>query len=116
MTQVRAHSLIPTKLITQYILDCPSLTQYRLDKVAEAGLKIWITELTINSSDEHGKAAALEQLLTLFFSHPAVNGIILWHFWDGSNWHQTEALFTGPTIAVSDHSNRLSPNRIQTLP
>lgn len=72
--------------------------KYRLDKVAEAGLKIWATELTVDAADEHKKAAALENLLTMFFSHPAVEGVILWHFWDGSNWHQNEALFNGPGI------------------
>lgn len=72
--------------------------KYRLDKVAEAGLKIWATELTVDAADEHKKAKALENLLTMFFSHPAVEGVILWHFWDGSNWHQNEALFNGPGI------------------
>lgn len=76
-------------------------SQYRLDKVAEAGLKIWATELTVDAADEHKKAAALENLLTVFFSHPAVEGVILWHFWDGSNWHQNEALFNGPGITVA---------------
>lgn len=37
----------------------------------------------------------------MFFSHPAVEGVILWHFWDGSNWHQNEALFNGPGITVA---------------
>ncbi|XP_061166383.1 uncharacterized protein LOC133175304 [Saccostrea echinata] len=72
--------------------------KYRLDKVAEAGLKIWITELTVGAADDNKKAAALENLMTMFFSHPAVEGVILWHFWDGSNWHQDEALFNGPGI------------------
>lgn len=76
-------------------------SQYRLDKVAEAGLKIWATELTVDAADEHKKAKALENLLTMFFSHPAVEGVILWHFWDGSNWHQNEALFNGPGMTVS---------------
>lgn len=56
--------------------------QYRLDKVAEAGLKIWITELTVSENDANKKAVALENLMTLFFSHPAVEGIMLWGFWD----------------------------------
>ncbi|XP_056008704.1 uncharacterized protein LOC125664271 [Ostrea edulis] len=72
--------------------------KYRLDKVAEAGLKIWITELTIDATDENKKAAALENLMKMFFSHPAVEGVIIWHFWNGSNWHDNEALFRGPGI------------------
>jgi endo-1,4-beta-xylanase len=71
--------------------------------VAEAGLNIWITELTIDAKDDNKKAATLENLLKLFFSHPAVEGVILWHFWDGSNWHDNEALFRGPAITVKMH-------------
>lgn len=71
--------------------------------MAEAGLKIWITELTIDATDENKKAAALENLMKMFFSHPAVEGVIIWHFWNGSNWHDNEALFRGPGITVKMH-------------
>jgi endo-1,4-beta-xylanase len=55
-----------------------------VDKVAEAGLKIWITELTILEPDDTKKAAALENVLTLYYSHPAVEGIMTWGFFDGA--------------------------------
>ncbi|XP_062581777.1 uncharacterized protein LOC134243536 [Saccostrea cucullata] len=75
--------------------------KYRLDKVAEAGLKIWITELTILESDSTKKAAALEELLTLYFSHPAVEGVLLWGFWDGAIYDPNVSLFTGSSIAAN---------------
>lgn len=75
--------------------------QYRLDKVAEAGLKIWITELTVSENDANKKAVALENLMTLFFSHPAVEGIMLWGFWDGAIHNAPAKLFEGPNLTVN---------------
>lgn len=77
--------------------------QYRLDKVAEAGLKLWITEFTLYDHDFNRKAANLEKVMTLFFSHPAVEGVLFWGFWDGRIWHKSDALFTGPNISVKLH-------------
>ncbi|XP_065936364.1 anti-sigma-I factor RsgI6-like [Magallana gigas] len=54
--------------------------KYRLDKIAESGLKLWITELTLSDTDNNRKAANLEKVMTLLFSHPAVEGILLWGF------------------------------------
>ncbi|KAK3083789.1 hypothetical protein FSP39_003248 [Pinctada imbricata] len=75
--------------------------KYRLDKVAETGLPIWITELTIKEPDENKKASALENVLTLFFSHPAVEGVLLWGFWDGAIYDTDVALANGPNVAAN---------------
>lgn len=68
--------------------------------MAEAGLKIWITELTVSENDANKKAVALENLMTLFFSHPAVEGIMLWGFWDGAIHNAPAKLFEGPNLTV----------------
>ncbi|KAJ9132708.1 hypothetical protein P3X46_033546 [Hevea brasiliensis] len=50
-----------------------------LDKLATLGLPIWLTEVDISSKfDYKTQAIYLEQVLREGFSHPAVNGIILW--------------------------------------
>ncbi|XP_062569988.1 uncharacterized protein LOC134232027 [Saccostrea cucullata] len=72
--------------------------KYRLDKLSEAGLEIWATELTVDEPDDVKKAGALEKLLTMFYSHPSVGGVILWHFWNESLWHPNENLFDGPDL------------------
>lgn len=74
------------------------VVKYRLDKVAEAGLKIWITELTVSENDANKKAVTLENLMTLFFSHPAVEGIMLWGFWDNAINKPPAKLFEGPNL------------------
>lgn len=78
-------------------LDITSL-KYRLDKVAEVGLPIWITEFTVNEGNENRKADALENMMTLFMSHPAVEGVLLWGFWDGQIWLPNSALATGSSV------------------
>lgn len=81
--------------------------QYRIDKLAEAGLDIWATELTVDEADDVKKADALGNLLTMYFSHPSVGGVILWHFWNESLWHPNENLFDGPNIKVKFHTRSI---------
>ncbi|KAL6639183.1 hypothetical protein ACP70R_022913 [Stipagrostis hirtigluma subsp. patula] len=52
------------------------------DKLAILGLPIWITELDVTAENEHIRADDLEVYLREAFAHPAVEGIILWGFWE----------------------------------
>jgi endo-1,4-beta-xylanase len=72
-----------------------------LDTVASAGLPIWITELSLASNDVHSRATALTDILTLYFSHPAVEGVLFWGFWDGKIFNQQTALFEGSDVMVT---------------
>ncbi|KAL5791174.1 hypothetical protein ACOSQ2_006062 [Xanthoceras sorbifolium] len=50
-----------------------------LDKLATLGLPIWLTEVDISSTlDKKTQAVYLEQVLREGFSHPSVNGMLLW--------------------------------------
>lgn len=75
--------------------------QYRLDKISQSGLPIWITELSILESNDVDKASALDDVMTLYFSHPAVEGVLLWGFWDGAINKQLNALATGDNVMVN---------------
>ena len=70
-----------------------------LDKMASTGLRIHLTELTYPSNnskitggfakgnwDEARQAEFYRYLMTLAFSHPNVDAITMWAFWDGSSW------------------------------
>lgn len=63
----------------------------RLDKVAQFGLPIWITELDVELADEQARADGLEAVLRMAYGHPAVDGIVLWGFWAGSHWRGPDA-------------------------
>ncbi len=64
----------------------PSLTETRLDSLAELGLPIWITEYDSENPDENIRANNLEMLYRIAFSKQAVDGILMWGFWAGSHW------------------------------
>ncbi|KAJ8771367.1 hypothetical protein K2173_026544 [Erythroxylum novogranatense] len=53
-----------------------------LDKLATLGLPVWFTELDVSSSNEYIRADDLEVMLREAFAHPAVEGVILWGFWE----------------------------------
>lgn len=73
------------------ILARPEVVKERLDRVAELGLPIWISEFDSADPDERRNADILELVLRTAFSHPAVEGIMLWVFWGGSSWRGPHA-------------------------
>ncbi|XP_024017410.1 uncharacterized protein LOC21407703 [Morus notabilis] len=57
----------------------PALMRAILDKLATLGLPVWLTEVDIsNTLDKATQTIYLEQVLREGFSHPSVNGIMLW--------------------------------------
>lgn len=63
------------------------------DRFAQFGLPIKITELDVNHPDEQIQADYLRDFMTVTFSHPAIDGILLWGFWEGQHWRPQAALF-----------------------
>lgn len=57
-----------------------------LDELARFKLPIKVTEYDANTKDERAKAEALENLYRVAFAHPAVDGVLMWGFWEGSHW------------------------------
>ncbi|KAK1323789.1 hypothetical protein QJS10_CPA02g00032 [Acorus calamus] len=53
-----------------------------LDKLAILGLPIWFTELDVSALNEYVRADDLEVMLRETYAHPAVEGIMLWGFWE----------------------------------
>ncbi|CAL9238291.1 unnamed protein product [Arabidopsis halleri] len=53
-----------------------------LDKLGILGLPIWFTEMDVSSVNEHIRADDLEVMMWEAFGHPAVEGIMLWGFWE----------------------------------
>ncbi len=63
------------------------------DRFASLGLPVRITELDIDSNDEKLQADYLRDFLTASFSHPNINGILVWGFWEGSHWRPNAAMY-----------------------
>ncbi|XP_072952501.1 endo-1,4-beta-xylanase 1-like [Typha angustifolia] len=53
-----------------------------LDKLGVLGLPIWFTEVDVSSTNEYVRADDLEVMLREAYAHPAVEGIMLWGFWE----------------------------------
>ncbi|KAM2593053.1 hypothetical protein TB1_042260 [Malus domestica] len=53
-----------------------------LDKLGILGLPIWFTELDVSSTNEYVRADDLEVILREAFVNPAVEGVMLWGFWE----------------------------------
>jgi len=64
-----------------------------LDRLAKTGLDIQITEFDVATSDEQKQAKFTRDFYTTMFSHPSVNGITSWGFWEGSHWQPESAYF-----------------------
>jgi len=63
------------------------------DRFATLGIPIRITELDIDVADEQLQADYFRDFLTVSFSHPEINGILLWGFWESQDWRPDAALF-----------------------
>lgn len=64
-----------------------------LDKLGAHGLPVEITEYDTDIKDEQLDAQFFKDFLTAAFSHPSVEGFLMWGFWDGAHWHNKAPLF-----------------------
>jgi GH35 family endo-1,4-beta-xylanase len=64
-----------------------------LDDFAATGVKLQITELTINVPDEMTQADYARDFITAAFSCPSVNLIQTWGFWEGRMFEPPAAMF-----------------------
>ena len=86
----------------------PAKLRHALDKLAEQGLPIRITEFNfpgqrssvyrkrdvkLTDEQEQAKAEALKEYYRICFAHPAVEGILMWGFWERANWIPQSSLY-----------------------
>ncbi len=57
-----------------------------LDRFAEFGKDLQVTEYDLNIADEQLQAEYFRDFLTACFSHPAMTGFLMWGFWEGAHW------------------------------
>jgi endo-1,4-beta-xylanase len=86
----------------------PEALGHALDALAKTGLPIRVTEfnfpgqrspflrrrdLKLTPDQERAKAKALTDYYRICFAHPAVQGILMWGFWEGANWIPQSSLY-----------------------
>ena len=93
--------------------------QNALDRLAVFKLPVRVTEFnlpgqrskyyekrgaTLSDEEEQGKAKALADYYRICFAHTAVEGIMMWGFWEGANWIPVSSLYRrdwSPTPAAT---------------
>ena len=63
------------------------------DAYADRGLKLQLTELDYDGLNRELQADYFRDVLTLAFSHPAMDGIVQWGFWAKRHWRPESALW-----------------------
>ncbi|MBM4036661.1 MAG: endo-1,4-beta-xylanase [Planctomycetes bacterium] len=84
----------------------PAKVKATLDRLAAFKLPIKITEFDMDTADEGAKARGHEALYRTCFAHPAVDGILIWGFWEGCHWRPKAAIWKKdwtPTPAAEVH-------------
>ena len=57
------------------------------------GLPITVTEFDINTTDTALQAAYMRDFMTAAFSHPSIDTILMWGFWEKAHWLPDAALY-----------------------
>ena len=73
------------------ILSKPKIIQSRLDTIGALNIPIWITEFDVALEDEGERADILELVYRTAYSHPMVEGIMMWVVWAGNSWRGPNA-------------------------
>ncbi|MDF2925959.1 MAG: Beta,4-xylanase [Paenibacillaceae bacterium] len=64
-----------------------------VDRYAQLVPFIKSTELDINIQDEEVQGRYMRDFMTVMFSHPQVDGILVWGFWDGMHYASNAPIF-----------------------
>ena len=63
------------------------------ERFAKFGVPLQLTEFDIDTRDERLQADYLRDAMTITFSHPSFNAIVMWGFWQGRHWRPDAALW-----------------------
>ncbi|MBN1695918.1 MAG: endo-1,4-beta-xylanase [Spirochaetales bacterium] len=69
----------------------PYVVYDRIDKLSQFGIPIWCSEFDVENSNVTVRADLFETFYRVAFSHPAVEGIMMWGFWAGRHWKGADA-------------------------
>ncbi len=86
----------------------PAVLRSSLDRLGQFKLPIRVTEFNfpgqrskyyekrgvrLSDEEEQAKAKAIVDYYRICFAHPAVEGILMWGFWEGANWIPQSSLY-----------------------
>jgi endo-1,4-beta-xylanase len=72
----------------------PQQVYDRIERFANKGLRLRATEFDIDvGSNEAQQGQLMHDYLTVMFSHPKMEAVTMWGFWQGSHWRPDAALY-----------------------
>jgi GH35 family endo-1,4-beta-xylanase len=72
----------------------PQQVYDRIERFADKGVPLRSTEFDIDvGTNETWQAQLMHDYLTVMFSHPAMEAITMWGFWQGTHWRPNAALY-----------------------
>ena len=74
-------------------LASPAEVEATLDHFAKLGKPILITGFDFAGVGDEVAAHYVRDFYTVAFSHPAVQGVVMWGFWDGADWKNDAPLY-----------------------
>ena len=101
----------------------PEALQNALNELGKFELPICVTEfnipgqrsrfmrqrdLKLTAEQEQAKAESIVEYYRICFAHPAVEGILMWGFWEGANWIRQSSIYRRdwtPTPAADAYRN-----------
>jgi len=63
------------------------------NRFAKLGLPLQLTEFDIDTRNERLQGDYLRDVMTITFSHPSFNAMVMWGFWEGRHWRPDAALW-----------------------
>ncbi|KAL8616645.1 hypothetical protein ACOMHN_031627 [Nucella lapillus] len=86
----------------------PTAMWRRIDRLAELGLPIMMTEFDLGWPDRIQRADWFEDSIRAFFGHPAMHGVILWDFWNQTMKYPDKELVrgTGDDLEILESGQR----------
>jgi GH35 family endo-1,4-beta-xylanase len=72
----------------------PQQVYNRIERFADKGVPLRTTEFDIDvGTDEAWQAQLMHDYMTVMFSHPAMEAITMWGFWQDTHWRPNAALY-----------------------
>ena len=80
----------------------------RITEFNMPGMRSKYRSLQLTPEQEESKAKEIVDFYKICFAHPAVQGILMWGFWEGANWIPSSSLYKqdwSPTPAAEAYHN-----------
>jgi endo-1,4-beta-xylanase len=94
--------------------EAPPMATYRanLDRIAQIGLPIQVTELDVDGTDDEVQLFNMRKIFPIYWDHPAVTGVTLWGYKQNAHWRNAQGAWLVWSQAGSEGAHRPAMNYI----